>query len=59
MVLYLCVLIVFLLHQEVLKFILIDEPPPRGGSVIGSPKMMVKCDYHWEPILHPGCRGQF
>jgi hypothetical protein len=33
MVLYLCVLIVFSLHQESLKMILVDEPPPRGGSI--------------------------
>jgi hypothetical protein len=34
MVLHLCVLIVFLLHRESLKLILVDEPPPRDGSVI-------------------------
>jgi hypothetical protein len=33
MVLYSCVLIVFLLCRESLKFILVDEPPPWGGSV--------------------------
>jgi hypothetical protein len=33
MVLYLCVLIVFSHHQESLKQILIDGPPPQGGSV--------------------------
>jgi hypothetical protein len=34
MILYLCVLIVFSLRRESLKLILVDEPPPRGGSVI-------------------------
>jgi hypothetical protein len=29
MVLYLCVLIVFLLHRESLKLILVDEPLPE------------------------------
>jgi hypothetical protein len=29
MVLYLCVLIVFSLHQELLKLILVDEPLPE------------------------------
>jgi hypothetical protein len=33
MVLYSCVLIVFLLYQESLKMILVDEPPPQGGFV--------------------------
>jgi hypothetical protein len=28
-------LIVFSLHRESFKLILVDEPPPRGGSVIG------------------------
>jgi hypothetical protein len=33
MVLYSCVLIVFSLHQESFKLILVDEPPSRGGFV--------------------------
>jgi hypothetical protein len=33
LVLYLCVLIVFSLHRESLKLILVDEPPPQGGFV--------------------------
>jgi hypothetical protein len=33
-IVYLCVLIVFLLHQESHKLILIDEPHPRGHSII-------------------------
>jgi hypothetical protein len=34
MVLYSCVVIVFSLHRESLKLILVDEPPTRGDSVI-------------------------
>jgi hypothetical protein len=30
---YLCVLIVFSLHRESLKMILVNEPPSRGGSI--------------------------
>jgi hypothetical protein len=33
MVLYLCVLIVFLRCQESLNMILVDEPPLWGGSI--------------------------
>jgi hypothetical protein len=33
MVLYSCVLIVFSLRRESVKLILVEEPPPRGGSV--------------------------
>jgi hypothetical protein len=32
---YLCVLIVFSLHRESLKMILVEEPPPRGVSITG------------------------
>jgi hypothetical protein len=32
--LYLCVLIVFSLHRESLKLILVDEPPLCDGSII-------------------------
>jgi hypothetical protein len=41
---YFCVLIVFLLHRESLKLMLVDEPPPRGGSITLLRCWLESCD---------------
>jgi hypothetical protein len=55
MVLYLCVLIVFSLHRESLKLILVDEPPPQGGSI--TPALDHKVARYHDPPHCLNCFG--
>jgi hypothetical protein len=55
MVLYSCLLIIFLLCRESLEMILVDETPPWGGSITSGsgidPNSVFQC-----PTLQPGGR---
>jgi hypothetical protein len=56
MVVCLCILIVFWFRRESLKLILVDEPPPWGGSVIVGIRAILRQHTTYQKITTTLCR---